>query len=67
MLGESRFVLILHTFRAPVVEPFVLFCMPLGSLFEVLFFTTFEGNRVTTSNTGEFGERDVGSLKQPSP
>ena len=41
------FVMILDTFRASVGEPFGLFGVLLGTLFEVLFFTTFEGNRVT--------------------
>ena len=44
------FVLILDTFRAPAGEPFGVFCVLLGALFEVLFLTTFEGNRVTASN-----------------
>ena len=43
------FVLILDTFRAPAGEPFGVFCALLGALFEVLFLTTFEGNRVTAS------------------
>ena len=45
------FVMILDTFRAPVGEPFGMFCVLLASLFEVLFFTTFEGNRVTVTNS----------------
>ena len=46
------FVLILDTFRAPAGEPFSVFCALLGVLFEVLFLITFEGNRVTASNSG---------------
>ena len=46
------FVMILDTFRASVGKSFGLFCVLLGTLFEVLFFTTFEGNRVTASNSG---------------
>ena len=45
------FVLILDTFRAPAGEPFGVFCALLGVLFEVLFLTTFEGTRVTASNS----------------
>ena len=45
------FVMILDTFRAPAGEPFGVFCALLGALFEVLFLTTFEGNRVTASNS----------------
>ena len=41
------FVMILDTFRASVGEPFSSFGVLLGSHFEVLFFTTSEGNRVT--------------------
>ena len=41
------FVMILDTFRASAGEPFSLFGVLLGTLFEVLFFNTFEGNRVT--------------------
>ena len=41
------FVMILDTFWASVGEPFGLFGVLLGTLLEVLFFTTFEGNRVT--------------------
>ena len=58
------FVMILASFRASVGEPFGLLCVLWGTLFEMLFFTTFQGNRETTGNTRE---RDVGSLKQPSP
>ena len=46
------FVMILDTFRASVGEPFGLFGVIWGTLFEVLFFTTFEGNRVTASSSG---------------
>ena len=46
------FVMILGTFRTSVGEPFGLFGVLLGSLFEVLFFTTFEGNRVSAANSG---------------
>ena len=46
------FVLIIDTFRAPAGEPFGGFCALLGALFEGLFLTTFEGNRVTASNSG---------------
>ena len=45
------FVMSVDTFRAPVWEPLKMFCVLLGSLFEVLFFTTFEGNRVTAGNS----------------
>ena len=45
------FVLILDTFRAPAGEPFGVFCSVSGALFEVLFLTTFEGNRVTAGNS----------------
>ena len=48
------FVTILDTFRASVGEPFSLFDVLLGTLFEVLFFTTFEGNRVTAGSSGNF-------------
>ena len=44
--------MILHTFRAPVGEPFGVFCILLGSLFEVLFLTLLRGTeyqRVTVS------------------
>ena len=41
------FVMILVTFRASAGKPFGLSGVLLGTLFEVLFFTTFEGNRVT--------------------
>ena len=51
------FVMILDTFRAPVGKPFRLFYVLLGCLFEVLFFTTFEGNRVTASNSGRQREK----------
>ena len=43
------FVMILETFRASVGEPFGLLGVLLGTLFEVLFFTTFEGNQVTAA------------------
>ena len=43
--------MILGTFRASAGEPFGLFGVLLGSLFEVLFFTTFEGNRQTVTNS----------------
>ena len=46
------FVMILDTFRASVGEPFGLFGVLWGTLFEVFFFTTFEGNRVTASSSG---------------
>ena len=42
-------VMILDTFRAPVGQPFDLFYVLLGSVFEVVLFTTLEGNRVTAS------------------
>ena len=45
------FVLILDTFRAPAGEPFGVLCALLRALFEVLFLTTFEGLRVTASNS----------------
>ena len=45
------FVLILDTFRAPAGEPFGVFCALLGVLFEVLFLTTFEGTRVTATDS----------------
>ena len=45
------FVLILDTFRAPAGEPFGVFCVLLGALFEVLFLITFGGTRVTASNS----------------
>ena len=45
------FVLILDTFRAPAGEPFGVFCVLLGVLFEVLFLITFEGTRVTAGNS----------------
>ena len=45
-------VMIIDTFRASAVEPFVLFGVLLGRLLEVLFFTTFEGNRVTAGSSG---------------
>ena len=52
IFGEKvGFVLILDTFRAPAGEPFGVFCALLGALFEVLFFTTFEGTRVTAGNS----------------
>ena len=60
---KVRLVIILHTFRAPVGEPFGLFCILLGCFFEVSFFTTFEGNRISASSTVPEG---VGSLKQLS-
>ena len=47
------FVMVLDTFRASVGKPFAVFCVLLGSLFAVLFFTVFQGNRVTVSSTGE--------------
>ena len=46
------FVMSLDTFRASVGEPFGLFGVLLGTLFEVLFLTTFQGNRVTAGNSG---------------
>ena len=46
------FVMILDTFRASVGEPFGLFGVLLGTLFDVPFFTTFEGTRVTASSSG---------------
>ena len=49
------FVMILDTFRASAGEPFGLFGVLLGSLFEVLFFTTSGGKRVTASNSGSSG------------
>ena len=49
---QIGFVMILDTFRTSVGEPFGLFGVLLVSLFEVLFFTTFEGNRVTATNSG---------------
>ena len=45
------FVQILDTFRAPAGEPFGVFCVLLGVLFEVLFLITFEGERVTATNS----------------
>ena len=52
IFGEKvGFVLILDTFRAPAGEPFGVFCALLGVLFEVLFLITFEGTRVTASNS----------------
>ena len=45
------FVMIFVYFRASVGEPFGLFCVLLGALFEVLFLTTFEGTRVTAGNS----------------
>ena len=54
--GEKvGFVMISDTFRAPVGEPFGMFCVLLASLFEGWFFTTFEGNRVTAGNSGSRG------------
>ena len=44
--------MILDTFRASLGEAFGLFGVLLGTLFEVLFFTTFEGNRVSAANSG---------------
>ena len=53
IFGEKvGFVLILDTFRAPAGEPFGVFCALLGVLFEVLFLITFEGTRVTATNSG---------------
>ena len=54
-------VMVFDTFRASAGRPFGFFGVLLGSLFEVLFFTTFEGNRVTMSN---FVPGGVGSLTQ---
>ena len=51
--GEKvGFVMILDSFRASAGEPFSSFGVLLGRLFEVLLFTTFEGNRVTASSSG---------------
>ena len=47
------FSMIFASFRASVWEPSCLFYVFLGTLFEVLFFTTFEGNRVTAGNSGK--------------
>ena len=58
------FVMSLASFQASIGEPFRPFCVLLGVLFDVLFFTTFQGNRVTASNSGSGG---VGSLKQLPP
>ena len=53
IFGEKvGFVLILDTLRAPAGEPFDVFCGLLGVLFEVLFLITFEGTRVTATNSG---------------
>ena len=46
------FVMILVVFRASVGVPVGPFYVFLGTLFEVLFFTTFQGLRDTTSNHG---------------
>ena len=64
---KLRFVMILVTFRASVGKPFCLFCVLLGSLFEVLFFSTFEVNRQAAANTERVGSGGVGSLKQLPP
>ena len=61
------FVMILASFRASIGEPFRPFCVLLGVLFDVLFFTTFQGNRVTASNSGRTESGGVGSLKQLPP
>ena len=45
------FVLILDTFRAPAGEPFGVFLALLGVLFQVLFLITFEGTRVTATDS----------------
>ena len=45
------FVMILDTFRAPAGKLFGVFCVLWGVLFEVLFLITFEGTRVTASNS----------------
>ena len=45
------FVMILDTFRAPAGEPFGVFCALLGVLFQVLFLITFEGTRVTATDS----------------
>ena len=58
---EIGHVMILVTFRTSVGEPFGLRGLLLSTLFEVIFFITFE---VTASNS-ERG--DVGSLKQLPP
>ena len=50
--GEKvGFVLILDTFRAPAGQPFDVFCTLLGVVFEVWFLITFEGTRVTATNS----------------
>ena len=52
IFGEKvGFVLILDTFRAPAGEPFGVFCALLGVLFQVLFLITFEGTRVTATDS----------------
>ena len=50
-ITHFSFVMILDTFRTSLGEPFGLFGVLLGSLFEVLFFTSSEGNRVTAGNS----------------
>ena len=63
-LDKMCFVIIFACFRASVGEPFGSFCVLLGGLFEVLFLTTFQGNRVTAGEAREIGCGGVGSLKQ---
>ena len=50
-LGKVGFVMILDTFPAPAGGPFCLFGLLLDTLFEELFFATFEGIRVTAGNS----------------
>ena len=46
------FVVIIAICRASVGAPFSSCCVLLGGLFEVLFLTTFQGNRVSAGNSG---------------
>ena len=52
-LDKVCFVMIIASFRASVGEPFGKFCVLWGTLFAVLFFTTFEATRVTVGSSGK--------------
>ena len=52
-LDQIGLITILDTLRVSVGKPFRLFGVRWGTLFEVYFFTTFEGNRVTAATARE--------------